>query len=75
LVRRGDQVEALLETCAHLGGPLADSELDDGHVVCPWHGSRFALEDGQVVGGPSVHDQPALDVRFREGQIEVRKVT
>lgn len=75
LVRRGDRVEALLETCAHLGGPLADGELDDGCVVCPWHGSRFALEDGQVVDGPSVYDQPALDVRIREGQVEVRKAT
>ena len=31
------------------------------------------LEDGRVLEGPSVHAQPVLEVRIRDGQIEVRK--
>jgi nitrite reductase/ring-hydroxylating ferredoxin subunit/uncharacterized membrane protein len=72
LVRRGDRVFALAETCAHLGGPLAEGKLEGDTVVCPWHASRFALESGEVVDGPSAFPQPRLRTRIRNGQIEVR---
>jgi len=72
IVRRGGRVYALAERCAHLGGPLSEGTLDDVGIRCPWHGSRFALDDGRVLEGPSTFDQPCLDVRVRNGQIEVR---
>ena len=73
LARRGGQVYALVDTCAHLGGPLSEGKLEGDTVVCPWHGSRFALDSGAVVDGPSVFPQPCLEVRTRDGNIEVRK--
>ena len=73
LVRKGQRIYAIAETCAHLGGPLSEGKLEDATVRCPWHGSRFSLEDGRVLEGPSVHAQPVLDVRVRDGQIEVRR--
>jgi len=73
LVRKGQRIYAIAETCAHLGGPLSEGKLEDAAVRCPWHGSRFSLEDGRVLEGPSVHAQPVLDVRVRDGQIEVRR--
>lgn len=73
LVRKGQRIYAIAETCAHLGGPLSEGKLEDTAVRCPWHGSRFSLEDGRVLEGPSVHAQPVLDVRVRDGQIEVRR--
>jgi nitrite reductase/ring-hydroxylating ferredoxin subunit/uncharacterized membrane protein len=73
LVRRGQRIYAIAETCAHLGGPLSEGKLEDATVRCPWHGSRFSLEDGRVLEGPSVHAQPVLEVRVRDGQIEVRR--
>jgi nitrite reductase/ring-hydroxylating ferredoxin subunit/uncharacterized membrane protein len=73
LVRSGNRIYAIAETCAHLGGPLSEGKLEDATVRCPWHGSRFALEDGRVVEGPAVHAQPVLEVRVRGGQIEVRR--
>jgi nitrite reductase/ring-hydroxylating ferredoxin subunit len=72
LVRRGARVFALAETCAHLGGPLSEGKLEGGTVVCPWHASRFTLESGEVVDGPSAFPQPCLKTRIRDGQIEVR---
>jgi nitrite reductase/ring-hydroxylating ferredoxin subunit len=33
------------------------------------------LEDGRVMDGPAVHPQPCLEVRARNGQIEVRKAS
>jgi len=41
-------------------------------VRCPWHGSRFSLENGGVLDGPAAYDQPCLVVRVRNGLIEVR---
>ncbi len=73
LVRQEGRIHALVEKCAHLGGPLSEGELKpDGSVVCPWHGSRFCLADGHVEEGPSAFKQPTLETRVREGQIEVR---
>jgi nitrite reductase/ring-hydroxylating ferredoxin subunit/uncharacterized membrane protein len=60
LVRRGVHIFALAETCSHLSGPLAEGRLEDESVVCPWHGSRFALADGQVLNGPATHPQPCF---------------
>jgi nitrite reductase/ring-hydroxylating ferredoxin subunit/uncharacterized membrane protein len=71
LVRKGGQVYALVATCAHLGGPLPEGTLEDDSIVCPWHGSRFALKDGRVLDGPSAYAQPCFVARVREGQIEV----
>jgi nitrite reductase/ring-hydroxylating ferredoxin subunit/uncharacterized membrane protein len=67
LVRQGDKILALHDTCAHAGGPLNEGELVDGEIECPWHYSRYRLENGHVVGGPSVYDQPAYEVRAKEG--------
>jgi nitrite reductase/ring-hydroxylating ferredoxin subunit/uncharacterized membrane protein len=73
LVRQGSQIYALAETCAHLGGPLSEGKLEDDTISCPWHGSRYSLQDGHVVDGPSVHPQPCLEARVVNGQIEVRR--
>jgi nitrite reductase/ring-hydroxylating ferredoxin subunit len=73
LVKQRGRIHALAETCAHLGGPLSEGTLEDGAVVCPWHGSRYALEDGAVLDGPSTHPQTCFDVRIsEEGMIELR---
>jgi nitrite reductase/ring-hydroxylating ferredoxin subunit/uncharacterized membrane protein len=73
LVRRGERVFALAETCSHFGGPLSEGSLEGDSIVCPWHASRFSLADGSVIDGPAVHDQPCLEARIRDGQVEVRK--
>ena len=71
VARQHGQLRVLANACAHLGGPLSEGTLKDGSVVCPWHGSEFALDDGHVINGPATHGQPCLDVRERAGRIEV----
>lgn len=73
LVRRGERVFALAETCSHFSGPLSEGKLVDDSIECPYHASRFALDDGRVINGPAVHPQPCLDARSWQGKIEVRK--
>jgi nitrite reductase/ring-hydroxylating ferredoxin subunit/uncharacterized membrane protein len=77
LLRRGETVYALAETCAHLGGPLADGDLRTGPdgqpaVSCPWHGSTFDMDNGTVLHGPSAYPQPCFEARISNGQVEVR---
>jgi nitrite reductase/ring-hydroxylating ferredoxin subunit len=72
LVRQGNRVYAMANTCAHLGGPLSEGEVEDGAIECPWHDSKYALEDGRVLGGPTTHPQPSYECRIRGGQVEIR---
>jgi nitrite reductase/ring-hydroxylating ferredoxin subunit len=67
LVRQGEKILALHDTCAHAGGPLNEGKLVGETIECPWHASRYRLGDGLVVRGPSVYDQPAYEVRPRDG--------
>jgi nitrite reductase/ring-hydroxylating ferredoxin subunit len=72
LVRQQGTVYALLERCAHQGGPLHAGTVEAGCVVCPWHSSRYRLSDGLPMNGPTAHPQPTLAVRVRDGRVEVR---
>jgi nitrite reductase/ring-hydroxylating ferredoxin subunit/uncharacterized membrane protein len=72
LVRTGATILALHDTCAHAGCSLSDGRLVAGPgsaplVECDCHGSRFRFADGRVVRGPSLYDQPAYEVRPRDG--------
>ncbi len=72
VVRRGGRIFVMAEKCSHLGGPLAEGEFDGETVTCPWHGSKFSIEDGSVKVGPAAYAQPCFEVRVRDGQIEAR---
>lgn len=73
VVRRGETVQALHDTCAHEGCSLSAGTLvGDGEVECRCHGSRFRLADGAVTRSPAVYDQPAYEVRRTEAGLEAR---
>ena len=75
LVKHGDQIHALTETCPHLGGPLSEGKIVGDAIECPWHGSRLALDNGHVVNGPTAYPARCFDVRVRAGYVEVRAMT
>jgi len=73
LYSHGGSVHAIAARCTHAGGPLNEGEVDgELCVTCPWHGSRFRLDNGSVARGPATAPQPAFDVRRADGNIEVR---
>ncbi|MFN2557108.1 MAG: Rieske 2Fe-2S domain-containing protein [Nitriliruptorales bacterium] len=75
LVRQRGQVHALAGRCGHAGGPLHEGTLEDGCIICPWHGSTFRLEDGELVHGPATIPQPAYETRVEDGSILIRSAT
>ncbi|OBB96277.1 (2Fe-2S)-binding protein [Mycobacterium sp. 852002-30065_SCH5024008] len=72
LYRTDDRVLAVGARCPHLGAPMDDGWIDRGRIVCPWHGSRFACESGEVLRGPATAALPHYPTRIRDGYVEVR---
>ncbi len=73
VVRRGEQLFALHDLCAHAGCNLSEGKVVGDAIECGCHGSRFRLVDGHVVRGPSTFDQPRYEIRSAEGKLEVRR--
>jgi nitrite reductase/ring-hydroxylating ferredoxin subunit len=45
---------AIDDTCTHRPASLSeDGELDDGVLICGWHGSMFDLATGKNIGPPA----------------------
>lgn len=76
VVRLDGQLHAMGAVCSHWGGPLEEGPLVDVHgrtcLECPWHGSRFRLEDGSVARGPATVRQLAYDARTSGDRLELR---
>jgi nitrite reductase/ring-hydroxylating ferredoxin subunit len=70
-VRAGGAVRVLADRCSHMSGPLSDSQLADGCLTCPWHGSVFRIADGSVARGPATAPQPAFETREADGAIQI----
>jgi nitrite reductase (NADH) small subunit len=51
-------------TCPHEGGPLGEGTIEDGRVVCPWHGYAFDVHTGEA------QDAPELKVEVLESKVE-----
>jgi nitrite reductase/ring-hydroxylating ferredoxin subunit len=49
----GGKYYAFDNSCTHRGGPLCKGKLSGDVVECPWHGSKFNVKTGEVVGGPA----------------------
>jgi nitrite reductase/ring-hydroxylating ferredoxin subunit/uncharacterized membrane protein len=75
LLRQGLQFYAISATCPHAGGPLDEGTLTGDIVECPWHASRFCMRDGRVLTGPATVNAPRYDVRVRDGQVEIRRIS
>jgi len=71
LARSGGIVHALLDECSHEQVALSEGEVDNGHIECWLHGSRFALSTGAPSGPPATRPVPVYPVRISGGDIEV----
>ena len=67
----GGDYYAIDNTCTPRGGPLSDGTLANEEVTCPWHGARFNVKTGAVLGGPAPESVKSLPVRVTGEDIEV----
>lgn len=56
LTRTEEGYGAISNRCPHQGGPLGDGFLQDGCVVCPWHGYEYHPFTGATP--PEYDDEP-----------------
>jgi nitrite reductase/ring-hydroxylating ferredoxin subunit len=47
----GSEVRCFDGLCPHEGGPMAEGQVVDGVVTCPWHGWAFHCDGGRAVDG------------------------
>ena len=72
LVRLNGTIHAVGAVCSHYGAPLNEGAMVGNTIECPWHYSRFALEDGRVVQGPTCAAIPAYDCRIVNNQVQIK---
>lgn len=62
LFHRADGWFAIENTCPHRGGPLAEGDVEDHAVTCPWHGSQFDIGTGNLLSPPAARPVRAFPV-------------
>ena len=73
LVRIGDDVYAIGDTCSHANVSLSDGEVwcDEKQLECPRHSSAFSLETGFPATLPATQPVPVFDVTVVNGDVVV----
>lgn len=72
LAKLDGKIHAVGAVCSHYGAPLNEGTVVGGTIECPWHFSRFSLEDGRVVQGPACAAIPAYDCRVVNNQVQIK---
>jgi Rieske Fe-S protein len=60
-------IHAFSSKCTHLGCTV--SEVHNGVISCPCHGSEFNDSTGAVVHGPATRPLPTVNVVVRNGSV------
>jgi Rieske Fe-S protein len=61
------QYKGFSAVCTHVGCIL--SEVADGTIDCPCHGSEFKITNGAVVTGPAPRPLPTKQIKVIDGEI------
>jgi len=61
------QYKGFSAVCTHVGCIL--SEVADGTIDCPCHGSEFKITNGAVVTGPAPRPLPKKQIKVVDGQV------
>ena len=70
IVEADGRLAAYVNACPHQGRELDGALVDDGVLVCPWHGFRFEAASGDCISAPGAHLE-ALPLRIDDGVVRV----
>ena len=73
VVRIGDDVYAIGDTCTHADVSLSEGELfcDSKEIECWKHGSLFSIETGEALTLPATQPVPVFVARVVDGDVVV----
>ena len=43
---------AIDNICTHAGAELHEGELNNGELICPWHGAKWDVKTGSLISFP-----------------------
>jgi pyruvate oxidase len=69
LARTEAGLSALDNRCPHQGGPLGEGTIEDGWLICPWHGYEYDPVSGTPPGG---YDDAATPFPLQQTESSVR---
>ena len=72
ITRIEGKTRAVSGACTHRGAPLGEGEQVGHCVRCPWHGSRFSLDDGRIEEGPATFPLVLYETQVTDGGVSVR---
>ena len=71
LVRLGDQVKAVHDTCSHQQWSLADGMVWGNGIECSLHGSTFDLDSGEPSSLPAMKAVPIFPVSLDGDDVQI----
>ncbi len=60
------------DVCTHDGGTLGDGELDGHCLICPRHGAKFDVRNGDAVCMPATEPTQAFEIKVDGDKIYVK---
>ncbi|XP_022062277.2 apoptosis-inducing factor 3 [Acanthochromis polyacanthus] len=71
LARTDGKYSAIGNQCTHYGAPLSKGVLTGQRVRCPWHGSCFNVQTGDLEEFPGIDCLPCHKVNIRNSKVYV----
>lgn len=71
LFKLQDGFFAIANACTHKGGSLSQGKVENGNVTCPFHGGKFEIKTGKVVGPPPTNNVEKFNVIVEGDEIYI----
>ena len=71
VVRVGEEVFAIADTCSHADASLSDGEVSDFKIECWLHGAEFDLRTGQALTLPATQALETYAVKIDGNSVTV----
>ncbi|GHB29868.1 (2Fe-2S)-binding protein [Streptomyces viridiviolaceus] len=71
IVQTEGEIFAIHDICSHANVSLSEGEVDDCHIECWLHGSRFDLRSGKPDSLPATRPVPVYPVKIEGDDVLV----
>ena len=71
LIKKGDEIYAISNKCAHMACALAGGTLNDYTIKCPCHDWKFDIRTGEFLDAKEIKI-PVYDSKSSDGKIFIK---
>jgi nitrite reductase/ring-hydroxylating ferredoxin subunit len=57
------------DLCTHGDASLSEGVIDDGQIICPYHGGMFDIRSGEATGIPCLVPLQTYSVSIEKGRV------